>query len=211
MIKLLVFFIKRLIRLWKRLNCFHCSFSIDESDSLTVDLFQRSTRAIRSRSNFLNDWREWFDQGRSFSKIEKSERLNIERSKDWIPNPDFTSNTSTKSKSNSKIYFRLFIGDTEVFESWKNWRQKSLDTLPFRSSQCGWPPLQLPRDPGKCGTNRTEPIYIGRRDTLLGHVIRDTFYTLTCNRWVMWSGTPSTLSHVTGESCDQGHLLHSHM
>ena len=42
-----------------------------QNDSITVDLFKRSTRAIWSRSIFLKDWREQFDHRWSFSKIEK--------------------------------------------------------------------------------------------------------------------------------------------
>ena len=59
-----------------------CFLKIDGIDSLKVDLFKRSTRAIRSWSIFLKDQRERFDHGQSFLKIKKSER-----SQDRIPTP----------------------------------------------------------------------------------------------------------------------------
>ena len=57
------------------------SFSkIDESQSLTVDLFKRSTRAIWSWSIFSKDQRVLYDHSRSFLKIKKSKRAKIKRS-----------------------------------------------------------------------------------------------------------------------------------
>ena len=56
-----------------------CSFSkIDQRDSLTVDLFKRSMRAIWSRSIFIKVWREWFDHGWSFKKINKSDLITVD-------------------------------------------------------------------------------------------------------------------------------------
>ena len=71
-------------KVFKRIACFLFPFDL-------FDLFQRLTRAIQSfrslkrlmiaiqsRSIFLKDQREWFDQGRSFLKIKKIEGQKIE-------------------------------------------------------------------------------------------------------------------------------------
>ena len=78
-----LFVIERSITSWKRSN-HSCQplLKINRIDSLTVDLFKRSKRAIRSRSIFLKDQREQFDHCPSFLKIKKIKRL-----KNRIPNP----------------------------------------------------------------------------------------------------------------------------
>jgi hypothetical protein len=64
---------------------------------------------------------------------------------------------------------------------------EALEPLPEGAKQppeiIGPPPVRLPVTPGDGGKDRSqEPVYIGRRGTALGHVIRDTFYTLTWHR-----------------------------
>ena len=83
-----LFVIERSITSWKRSN-HSCQplLKINRIDSLTVDLFKRSKRAIRSRSIFLKDQREQFDHCPSFLKIKKIKRLKIKRLKNQIPNP----------------------------------------------------------------------------------------------------------------------------
>ena len=83
-----LFVIERSITSWKRSN-HSCQplLKINRIDSLTVDLFKRSKRAIRSRSIFLKDQREQFDHCPSFLKIKKIKRLKIKRLKNRIPNP----------------------------------------------------------------------------------------------------------------------------
>ena len=78
-----LFVIERSITSWKRSN-HSCQplLKINRIYSLTVDLFKRSKRAIRSRSIFLKDQREQFDHCPSFLKIKKIKRL-----KNRIPNP----------------------------------------------------------------------------------------------------------------------------
>ena len=83
-----LFVIERSITSWKRSN-HSCQplLKINRIDSLTVDLFKRSKRAIRSRSIFLKDQREQFDHCPSFLKIKKIKGLKIKRLKNRIPNP----------------------------------------------------------------------------------------------------------------------------
>ena len=110
---------------------------IDESDSLRVDLFIWSTRAIRSRSIFLKYRRERFDHVRSFLKVErlkdrntvwkdwkiddrrskdrrlkdwKIERSKIERLKDWIPNTAW----KTRGRNHVTLYENLCIYGTST-------------------------------------------------------------------------------------------------
>ena len=74
---------ERLILLWKRSNCLCRSFlNINRMDSLTVNLFQRSTGSIKSRSIFfvierlIRSWKDWITSI-DFLKIDQIDSLTV--------------------------------------------------------------------------------------------------------------------------------------
>ena len=87
---------------------------------LTVALLLRATRAISSQSLYFKEQQDRFAHGRSFlerrerianshsflkideSKIAKIERVKSERSKERIPNPEYSVHTYSMSKGDPR-------------------------------------------------------------------------------------------------------------